>query len=283
MENLKQGLYTMANEDYHRGRGAFAISKSGLKKMVHPDSPRIFKYESDLPGEQDVFDKKHMETFNPGTALHTKILEPDLWDKEIYVIPDGERVTQPLKNTVMAMGKTPIRHYVAEMVQDVHKLLHSGEHETARKILTHEKNRIELSGFWQDKSTGVWCKTRPDLIAWNGIVWDVKTNRNVGKPWSDTCFNLCYHWQAAMALDGLTAITGRQHSIFGHIVFDIDKPPYDIGVRYMDEELIDIGQTEYMEALYLYAECLKNDKWPGRYPDEIEVVYPPKWAMNKPY
>lgn len=281
-EKLKQRFYLLKNESYHRGLGAFAVSKSGLK--IFDDSPRIYKYQIDHPEELDVFDRKHMSTFNPGTALHTYILERDNYEKEIYIIEDKVSISATLKNTVRMMGKTPIRMATHEMILAMDKLLHSGEHETAREALEDPNKCIEYSGFWKDDETGIWLKTRPDLLLDVPFIWDIKTHGkgNTQEKWENEIVNYGYHMQAAMALDGCTAITGIEHKFFGHIVFEIDQPPYDIAVYILDQDIIEFGRLKYKDILYRLAGCLEKDKWPGRHPDEPIRVNAPSWAIKQP-
>lgn len=279
-----EGFFNLTNEAYHRGPGAFAVSKSAL--VVCDISFRRYKYHLDHPEEVDIFDKTHMK-FHRGTAVHTRLLEPHLYKKEVTVwrhpVKTGV-LWDNFKTVAIEKNLTPIMESDQIIVDGIYESLHSGEYETARKILEHPDNFIEKSGFWKDPETGLWLKTRPDIINHLKVTWDVKTyNQATFKPtlekWSDHAFNLKYHWQAAMALDGVTQITDIKHQYFGHIICETD-PPYDIALFMFTDDAINIGRMEYQKVLWDYAECLKSGYWPG-HPDEVLDLEAPHWARTK--
>ncbi len=58
------------------------------------------------------------------------------------------------------------------------------------------------------------------------------------------------------------------------------KPPYAVGVYKLDDESVGIGRAVYRSDLSRYADCLKNDEWPG-YGDKIQTISVPAWHANK--
>src|SRR4029434_7552308 len=64
--------------------------------------------------------------------------------------------------------------------------------------------QIEKSFFWQDKTTGLWLKARPDAIPTDsGDYADLKTTTSVSYfPLLRTITDLAYHQQAAMIMAG---------------------------------------------------------------------------------
>ena len=160
---LPQSFYkNMSMQDYHHGIGAFAEPKSSLANILSPPlgdgCPRKFKYEKSQP-ELDVFDAK-AEKFNNGTALGIYFNEPDKFVTEISIIPTfagkgSQAERKDYQQSIRDLGLVPITKNTEEMLQDFHTLLHSGEHETARKVLEHPDRFVEHSGFWQDPETGI--------------------------------------------------------------------------------------------------------------------------------
>ena len=181
-----------------------------------------------------------------------------------------------------------------EMIEGMDKSLHSGRYETARAILEGKDTFIEMSGFWQDPETGIWLKIRPDLIATNKIIWDLKKFGS-HKPFSWQAVDLHYDLQAYMMRKGVSILTGVEHEKVGFIVFH-SKPPYPIevlvcgkgtsdsepeeGVGVFDTGFLDSGREKFDTAMATLSSCLKTDEWPGM-PDEVQLLYPPKWRVEQ--
>jgi hypothetical protein len=279
---LKQGLYNMTNREYHFGIGAFAESKSSLSNLL--DSARKYRYEKDNPEHLDVFDLKSKK-FNDGTAFHTFFLEPDKFKSTVSIIPEfsgkgSKTKRKEYKQKVLDKKLTPISSDVFTMLHDIDTLLHSGEHEEARKIIEDPKRLVETSGFWEDPNTGLWLKFRLDLLSGNSIIWDLKKHTSLISFRNQASY-LHYDLQAFMTLMGISIITGVEHHKFGFIVFHAQEPPYDIEVVEADNDFLTSGQDKFYKCLGRLKDCAETDKWPGKYPDEVGLLSPPKWRLNQ--
>ena len=285
---LNAGFYKMSNQSYHTGQGAFAESKSSLANIL--DSPRKYRFEKDNPEELDVFDLK-AKKFNDGTAFHTWFLERENVVKEIILYKPYEgkgsvALNKDLKQEIRDSGETPINTDVLEMLGDFDTLLHSGEHETARKVIEHPDKFVEYSGFWQDPETGIWLKTRPDLISSDVVIWDLKKH-TTPTGFQKQAMYLHYDLQAYMALTGCTIITKAinpdvpKHTDFRFIVFHANEKPYDIEIVMADYDFIESGRRKFVKATTVLRECLDNDKWPGKYPDEVGTISPTDWRLRQ--
>jgi hypothetical protein len=280
---LKAGFYAgLSNQDYHTGQGAFAESKSSLANIL--DSPRKYKFEKSQP-ELDVFDKDALK-FNDGTAFHTYFNEKEKFDKEIVVYKpftgDGSRaLNKDLKQSIRDKGLIPIKGDIVPMLQDFDALLHSGEHETARKIIENPKRIVEQAGFYQDPRTGLWLKIKPDIILpFDVAIWDLKKHSSI-KSFQSQAMYLNYDLQAYMAMQGCSILAGVEHTKFGFIVFHAQEKPYDIEVVNADYDFIESGRRKFVKATALLKECLDNDKWPGKYPDEVGTISPTDWRLRQ--
>jgi len=280
---LKSGFYSGVNmQEYHHGIGAFAESKSSLANIL--DSPRKFKFEKDNPEQLDVFDLKAVK-FNEGEAFHTYFLEPDKFKSQISIIPiykgTGSQSARNLyQQGVKDRGLVPIAKATEEMLQDFNDLLHSGEHETVRKVLEHPDRFVEYSGFWQDPDTGIWLKTKPDLIASNVVIWDIKKHTSI-KSFRSQAMDLDHDLQAYMALIGCSILTGIKHTDFGFIVFHAKEKPYDIEIVMADSDFIKSGRDKFLTATLTLQACLESDKWPGKYEDKIGRLSPTDWRLRQ--
>ena len=278
---IKAGFYQMSLQEYHHGIGAFAESKSSLSNIL--DSARKFKFEKSAT-PIDIFDLK-AKKFNDGTAFHTYFGEPEKFASEISISQKftgtGSRAfNEAYKQVVREKGLIPITTDTEIMLHDFHTLLHSGEHEEARKIIEHPDRFVEYSGFWRDYETGIWLKTRPDNLAIDVVVWDLKKH-TTPKPFKNQAIDLHYDLQLYMALVGCSILTGVEHTEGGYIVFHAREKPYDIEVVRADWDFIESGRDKFETALSLLAECRDNDKWPGKYKDEIGTLSPADWRLRQ--
>ncbi len=280
---IKQGFYKdLSLQEYHHGIGAFAESKSSLANIL--DCPRKFRYKKEHPEGLDVFDRA-AKKFNDGTAFHTYFGEYEKFETEIaiYKLFTGTgsvALNKDLKQSIRDKGQTPIEENTRIMLADFNTLLRSGEHEKAREVIEHPDRFVEYSGFWQDPDTGIWLKTRPDNIASNMVIWDLKKHTSI-KPFKSQAMTLHYDLQAYMALVGCSILTGVEHTAFGFIVFHAIEKPYDIEIVMADEDFIESGRDKFHTAITTLKECLDTDKWPGKYKDEIGWLSPTGWRFRQ--
>lgn len=137
--------------------------------------------------------------------------------------------------------------------------------------------KIEHSGFWTDKGTGVLCKIRPDFFV-DGVVYDLKTSANSIDPFTfeKTIHQFCYHVSAAMYLEGLSNILGEKMKRFVLIAAE-KSPPYEIIFYDVIDGVIEKGMEDFKRALNTYAECEQTGKFPG-YAREFTPVGLPAYA-----
>lgn len=287
---IKPGFYTTSLAKYHESEG---VSKSTLAPILPPGSPRKCKWEMDHPEALDIFDLK-AEKYNRGTGFHLYFQEHDKYLKECVIIPSfsgtgSKAARESFQEGIRKSGRTPLKQTVIDQIKGIEVCLESGYYETAKGILFNPDNTIELSAFWQDKESGLLCKTRPDIIASNVTLWDIKTHTKgiLNKfTWQKRVMDLDYDLQGYMALEGCTRVTkilnppGVIHEQFGHIVFDITEEPYDIQIFLMDDKMIESGRQKFLDATELFAECQDSGKWPAG-PDEIEILSPPDWRLKQ--
>jgi len=89
-------------------------------------------------------------------------------------------------------------------------------------------------------------------------------------------YDFGYHIQAALAIDALRHITGRDYEHF--VMLAVEKtPPYLTALYALDDEAIAFGRQKYMEAIEIYLQYRGANSWPG-YSDQIETIGLPKWA-----
>lgn len=219
-----------------------------------------------------------------GSATHVAVLEPDRF-ADAYA--RGIKVDRRFKQ-----GKDEWARFVTEnrnrivLPPEEYDLCHRlkeavWSHETAADILRAPGGN-ELSTFWVDPETGTPCRSRLDalrlLYGWTFIV-DLKTAVDASPAgFSRAAANYAYAEQAAMYLDGLSALDPRARR-FVHIAVEKDEPCV-VAVYELDEQSIEEGRRAYRAHLGQYVECLKTNLWAG-YGDGIIPLSLPRWSFKR--
>ena len=282
---IKPGLYPgLSNEFYHQSPG---ISKSGLSLILKSPLHYANKYLSDEPEPEST------PAQIVGTALHTKVLEPDLFT---YVLaPDVNRRTKAGKAEYAKFkdehkGLILLKAEDMDLVTNMANAIFSNP--TAKSLLMQGEGIAEESVYWIDDITKVLCKCRPDFRRYDGIVIDVKTAIDASpEAFGRAAFNFGYHQQAAFYLDGVSTATGYEHRTFIFIVVE-KTPPFAVAIYILNEpestqetnttSALDIGRDDMAMALYRYQQCLglPPERWPG-YNPQIQPLEFPGWAFKR--
>lgn len=266
----------MTNQEYHSDTSA--ISKSGLDLIE--SSPLDYWYHY-LSGEKP--EEKPTEAMLFGTALHTAVLEPEMFEKQYVIMPYVNKRTNVGKAEFKALQNIAIENNKVFIdSDDMEKILKMREqifkHPTAKLLFAN--GLAEQTFMFLDPETGAKCKIRPDWIDNNnGLIVDLKSTTDASKEgFSKHAFNFKYHKQDAFYLDGLE-ILGQEKA--GFIFVNIEKePPFKIGIHYLDERSRQLGRDTCRKNLQTYTECLRTGIWKG-YDEKISEVSLPEWAFNK--
>lgn len=269
MNNILPGRYeNLSNEDYHAAQG---LNTSKLKTMI--PCPGLVEWAKACPENQD---KK--KTLDIGNALHTMVLEPNLFDS-LYAV-------EPVVNKRTNAGKAEIAEFLAENADKAiisaseYKMLRLMQgsvsaHPAARELL---KNQVgtETSIFAEDED-GELMKIRIDLeskINGETFIVDLKTIdkiSNIPKAIHERGYNL----QAIFYREVYKMHTGEypSHFLFVFVSKSVSLGRYETRVGELCQADIDSGQEKYDRLILKFKKCKKNDYWPG-----IEVFEHYRWA-----
>lgn len=257
----------ISNEDYHRSAG---ISCTGLKKIAK--SPALFKVGG---GGQTA-------AMAMGSAVHAAILEPELFASQYVTLAKGkDRRSSEYKGLVEAHGESNVLvsadAYQIGAMQDAVKA-----NPKARQWLYEEPGRNELSVYAKDPETGIAVRCRFDRLLDRGFSPDLKTTTDASiDGFSRIIDKFGYAFQAAFYLDVYRWATGETLDGFGFIAVE-KTAPYHVMCYRLGDESIQIGRSQYREALIKYAECLDSGIWPGYDGcDDENVIELPYYAFNK--
>lgn len=276
MNITKPGIYKgLSNEIYHASDG---LSSSKLGDILPPYCPEYYWYKH-LSGE---YIKPQTEAFTLGSVVHTLVFEPEKFNSQFYVVNEI-----PKRNTTL--GKTAYEGMVANAQGRL--ILERSEYNTAYKMMmavqTHKMwiavkgnntGCIEDSLAWYDDESGVLLRSRPDFYT-DEIIIDLKTTKDSSPhAFSKSVLEYGYHRQAAMAIDGLTKLTGREYKSV--ILFVVDKnPPHFTRCYVIKDSAVEQGRYEYKYAARKFADCMNTQVWDG-YAEIIEELDIPSWAYR---
>lgn len=290
----KPGAYLdIDNEDYHRNLNLLpgpSLSSSGAKRLLN-QSPLHFWHDSPMnPNRPAEPDKPH---FNIGKAAHDLILLSDRWPEHYFVTCEGfsrakskamaEQIAEA--DEAIDAGKTVLTHDQAQVVEAVADAIRKND--LAMATLTN--GVTEETIVWQDPQTGVWLRARPDFRPHSlttgrdvRVVSDLKfvapthaTPEGFGK----SIANFGYALSAAWYWEGIKVVHGCEPTHWAHVVVE-KEPPYCVAIYELPHEDIERGRVQMRRAIDLFAECLKQDRWPG-YADQPAPVGLPIWARMR--
>jgi len=248
------------NETYH-GKKEY-ISASGLKKIKI--SPLHFKEQQTKETEALLF----------GSAYHTYILEPDLFEKE-YFIFDPLKRPEPDKTFASNANKewknNIYLQYPHVIDADDFKTIKAMKdrlfrHTYTKHLLT--KGIAESSHYYEidTKYAGkVNVKIRPDYLKpKKRIIIDLKTTNDASLDgFTKNAAKYDYHIQASLYADLMEQEEGDKMPWSFIFVAQEKTKPYAFNLFEASSQFISQGRYEYEMLLILYKQCIDNDKWPG--------------------
>jgi|TARA_R110000824_G_scaffold133216_3_gene295914 hypothetical protein len=267
-------LFNQSAGEYHAVPGA---SASRLNKMFRK-SPAHMRHDLENPEEPT-------QAMTIGTATHSAILEPDLFQKEWGRLPEGDGRSKAIKEAkadlVAQFGADHILK--AEVYDGIIGMRESVLGNEFAADLLGEAN-TEVSSYWIDAQTGVRCKARIDALPYQDSGWgyclvDVKTTTDASaKEFQRSVHSFGYHRQAAHYLASTCdKVFDRSRFIF----VCVEKvPPHCVAIYELDSDALALARSELDHLLGLWAECEVNEEWPS-YPRGIQKLSLPGWAYTQ--
>lgn len=141
----------------------------------------------------------------------------------------------------------------------------------------------EVSVFWIDKKTGVYCKARPDMVQWLGggrvRMLELKTTADESPDgFSRVLTNMGYHRARSHYISGYEHASG--YKVEEYVFAVVTSAPPVLAVPYLlDDEDAQQGEDECAELLDRFAWCTKENEWPA-YGSGPQLVGLKKWAKR---
>lgn len=254
-----------------------SLSSGGARTLLEPGGPARFAWERANPRTTST------DAFDLGHAVHTMALGSGPEIAVVDALDWRTKAAREAKAQAYAEGKTPMldKHYqcVIAMVESLRR------HPIVGGFLAAE-GQPELSAFWVDEATGVWCRARYDKPVRDRhgdlVIFDLKTceradDNSAGK----STGNYGYHQQDPWYRDAAIAL-GLDDDPGFVFVFVEKQPPHLINVVVLDDEALEVGRRRNAAALRIYAGCMSSGIWPG-YGTDITTVGLPRYYPTQEY
>jgi len=224
--------------------------------------------------------KEPSEAMKIGTAVHTAILEPHLFDAEIAIMPKFDKRTKVGKEGAEQfendnIGKTVIDWYQGERVKSIAESVRGHEF-----FKTYVKDGdAEATLLWGQY--GLQCKARIDYLA-NGTIFDVKTCQDASPAgFAKQVASFGYHMQAAHYSMGFKRVCGEKLDRFVFIAVE-SAYPHMVGIYTLGVDSLKAGQSDLGKAARVYAYAI-SEKPEMTYSNRVMEIDIPQWAMPEPF
>lgn len=238
------------------------ISSSGLR-TIEAKTPLHYWATSYLNPER--LEREPEDHFVFGDAAHKLLLGEQGFREQFVVRPDTwqdwrtkdaqkwrTEQTDAGRSVLIPDDLVAIRHIAKQLAAD--PLVASG-------IL---QGKVEHSLIWKDAPTGIWLRSRPDVIpAADGVLVDLKTTTDASPQGVELAVRkFGYAMQGALAGLGMKATLGIDMTDFV-LVWLEKKPPYAVRVSPVDNEWIYWAKRQLRRSIDTFARCLEAKQWPG--------------------
>lgn len=291
---LAPGIYVdVPMSVYHQLAGA---SNSQLNKL-YGRTPAHLRAALDEP-------KPDTKALRIGRALHTAILEPDLFSKQFAVAGQCEATLASGKNAGDRC-KNAGTHYsnrdgwrcgVHPTISDESRIVVPQKdydicigardsvfrHGMAGPLLKRVGN-VEQTLVWNDQKTGLLCRARHDFhteyIPGGGVA-DLKSTEDASMDafmWS--MWKYGYGRQGALYLEGAHE---RGLPLQNFLIIAVEKsPPYAVNVFILDDGSLDASAKQLRPLKRLYKRCLDTNEWPAYDDSKIHDIALPHQVFEQ--
>lgn len=264
------GLVDQTNEQYHRGPG---VSKSALDVVANA-SMRHYWHRYLNPDREP---EEPTPALVLGSAVHSIILEPDLFTSQYVANPGIERRSNAGKAEYAAFiaehaGKTILTDEQMQQCLAIRDAVHL--HPVAAGLLTGGKS--EQSVFAADPETGELIKCRIDYLAEDLIV-DVKTTDDASPAgFGKSSANYRYPHQVAWYHDVQDAAFGDhpEHWVF----LAVEKsPPYCVGIYFPQRDDVQRARLACRRDFMRIVEAKRSGQFPDYAQEALPLQLPTWW------
>jgi len=226
-------LELMKNDEFYYGYlGKAALSSSSIKLLL--DSPKKYKYVTKYGSQES-------NALDAGWLFHTCILEPDVFEKQIFVDVQSKN-TKAYKLAKEKYGKV----YTMKQKNDAERLADAFfRNEHALKLITDCEFEVPAIGMVQ----GYPFRGKADVLG-KGIV-DLKTTADL-KAFPYSAKKYGYDVQVYL----YSELFNKPYEEFKFV--SIDKGSLDIGIYNISQEFYEAGKAKVTKALEIFETFFIN-------------------------
>lgn len=253
-----------------------------LGTMLHMALLEPFKF-SETYTKTPTFETPFPETIEEikewlslrGTQAPTKLKKGDLIELAISVDPTFKTQTQAIADRVS--GKTVLSDGDWDIITKTRD--EAMRHPLIRAMLEGKNGELVCERRLWGEAEGVTISGQPDLIAGNMVIDIKRTFQSSPEAFMSSAFKYGYHVQAALYLELVNTLTGREHG-FAWWTFE-SQAPYCAGFLVPDEAVLEAGRMEARRLLRLYKDCKKSDSWPGPAGFSPKMMSLKEWQLRE--
>ena len=250
----------MTNAEYRATKG---ISNSEL--LMIGASPADYIWNKNAP-----IDPSKAQTKDFGTALHTAILEPEFFDRDVLVSSVKGRTTKTFQQEITDNpDKTVLTEDEASQIRIMKASAMA--HPVFNSIIS-ESELNEVSIFAHDSARNIDLKIRPDidLVERFGFLGDLKSVASLddfrsSQPWKNPMIEHNYGHTASYYLYVASLHYGFDVDVYKFLAVQktVKLSRYPVSVFSVDREyLVSNGFWDQMlENLDVYEKCLHSNTW----------------------
>ena len=236
------------------------------------------------PGQAKYREKhfKPTKALTDGTMVHTALLEPEEFPRKYAVMPAYELDEDNVTKDGDAPKSPKSTGYYKKKKAEFERICAAGGNELVAQedydmAYTFGKNirKHPVAGRFYKRGTaseavivgyiidGVLCKCRIDSLAEGGMPSgaDIKTTADADvRSWRRSVSKFGYYFQAVFYLE-LMKDAGLMDPNFLFVICD-KTPPWEVVVREIGPRTLQLGKLHVTQALQMYRDCVKDDKWP---------------------
>ena len=280
---LRCGIHSnVSRRLYHGDPAADGVSvSSGLLRALSTQSPEHAwaQHPRLNPGYEP---KPPSDAANRGTILHAMTLGGEV-PYRAYAVPDWRGKNAQLRDDCIDEGLIPIRRDVEKELLDVAAALRARLQampevwQAMRSAV--ERGMVEATLIWRER--GVLCRSLLDTLpaAGFGACYDLKfTGLSVDPVQAGKTIPTDYRFQADLYMRGVQALRGDRPD-FVFIAVETE-PPYGVTLHSLGPGAAEAAREDVDEALAMWAECLRLDRWPC-YPSAVYYHELPGWVARQ--
>jgi len=268
----ENGVYRVHIDRYHNDPDLCdgpSISSTGLRAIMNCPV-KYWATSIYNPNRRESPKKQH---FTIGKAAHAMILEGELPADQFVASPyDAFRTNEAKawRDDQLASGLEILKEGDLAAIGDMHRALAADPMIKAGLF----EGLVECSLIWKDEKTGIWLRSRPDVIPNDDTLADAKfvadssvraICRDIGE--------YRYNMQFALGVEGMRAVLGRK--IENCAIVACEKSyPHVVTVAAIDDIAMDWGARLNRVAIDQFAERMKTMDWPGYEPGAVSVGLP---------